>query len=175
MADFYQKIVDMHGTVEELVRRVPGFKGYFEKQDRRAADKLIREKLARMFGEQVGEFVRLQRKLVDAGGLEYMGRVQGIQTRLQTLIDKIDSAAQGYTGLFDVVKVDENALAHVYAFDNGLFVYQDQLATGLKEFGEAIGTEKVRGVLDQLDGLSSEIVATFGKRIDVLRGLETSV
>ena len=44
MPDFYQKIQADQGAVEDLVRQIPGFKGYFEKQDRRAADRLLRDR-----------------------------------------------------------------------------------------------------------------------------------
>ena len=175
MSDFYQKITEMQGSVESIVRKVPGFKGYFEKQDRRAADKLLREKLAREFQDQLAEFSRLQVKLVDAGGIKYMSRVQSINTRLQTLIDKIESAAQGYTGVFDATKVSEETLKNVYALDNGMLMYEDQLATGLKNMATAIGTEDISGVLDQLDALVSEMSSTFAHRIDAMQGLSESV
>ena len=175
MVDFYKRITDMQGSVEELVRKVPGFKGYFEKQDRRAADRLLREKLARGFAEQAQEFTRLQRRLIDAGGMKYMERVQNIDTRLRTLIDKIESAPVGYAGLFDAVKVNEQALASIYVFDNGMFVYLDQLATGLKSLGDAVGGENVGGVLGQLDDLVSEASNLFAKRVEALQGLQSSV
>lgn len=175
MPDFYQKITDMHGTLEDLARKVPGFQGYFEKRDRRAADRLLREKLAGLLEERSTEFTRLQRRLVDSGGIMYMERVQGIDLRLRTLIDRVESASQGYAGLFDAVKIDEAALTRVYAFDNTLFVYCDQLATGLKQLGEAIGTDGVDGVLTQLDDLVAEAHKTFDRRADAMRGLEDSV
>ncbi len=175
MADFYKRVTEMQGTVEDLVRQVPGFKGYFEKQDRRAADRLLREKLVRGLNEQMQEFTRIQRRLIDAGGMKYMGRVQSIDTRLGTLIDKIDSAPQGYAGLFDAVKVDEQVLASVYAFDSGLLAYQDQLASGLKALADAVGTDGVDHVLDQLDGLVGEMSGMFGRRVDVLRGVQPAV
>jgi hypothetical protein len=175
MSDFYKQITDMQGTVETIVRKVPGFKGYFEKQDRRAADKLLREKLVREFEGQLSEFSRLQVKLVDAGGIKYMSRLQSINTRLQTLIDKIESAPQGYTGLFDATKVKEDNLKSVYAFDNGMLVYEDQLASGLKSMASAIGTEEISGVIDQLDALVSEMSSLFARRIDAMQGLAQSV
>lgn len=175
MADFYKRITEMQGTVEDVVRRVPGFKGYFEKQDRRAADRMLREKLVRGFSEQQQEFTRVQRKLIDAGGMTYMERVQSIDTRLRTLIDKIESAPQGYAGLFDAVKVDEQALANVYAFDNSLFVYQDQLASGLVALAGSVGTENVSGILDQLDTLVVEVSKAFAKRVEVMQGLQATV
>jgi hypothetical protein len=173
--DFYKRIVDMQGSVEEVVRKVPGFKGYFERQDRRAADKLLRDKLARSFEDQLAEFSRLQGRLVDGGGMDLMERVQSIDTRLRTVIDKIESAPRGYTGLFDAAKVNEKTLADVYAFDSSLLAYQDQLATGLRAMADAIGTDGVSHVLDQLDALVSEIGVTLGRRADALHGLAESV
>jgi hypothetical protein len=175
MSDFYKRITDMQGSVELIVRKVPGFKGYFERQDRRAADKLLRDKLVREFQAQLADFSRLQVKLVDSGGMSYMSRVQAINTRLQTLIDKIESAPQGYSGVFDATKVSEDTLRGVYALDNGLLMYEDQLATGLKSLGDAIGTEAVSGVLDQLDALVGEMSNTFAKRIDAMQGLAQAV
>lgn len=175
MTDFYKRIVEMQGSVEAIVRKVPGFQGYFEKQDRRAADKLLRDKLVRDLEGQLAEFSRLQTRLVDKGGISYMSRIQSIDTRLRTLIDKIQSAPQGYAGLFDTVKVNEEALKSVYAFDHGLLAYEDQLAGGLRAFGDAIGTEQVSAVIDQLDALVTELNSTFAKRVDAMQGLVQSV
>jgi hypothetical protein len=69
MADFFQKVTENQGTVEDLIRKIPGFKGYFEKEDRRAADGLLREQLVRQFEEVRTEFTRLQRELIDSGGI----------------------------------------------------------------------------------------------------------
>lgn len=173
--DFYHKITAMQGTLEDLVRKIPGFEGYFEKQDRRAADRLLREHLARVFEEQLGELTRLEKQLVDAGGIMYMERMQGIDTKLRTFIDRIESAAQGYAGLFDAIKIKEEALASVYAFDNGLLTYQDQLAAGLKALQEAIGTEDIGGVLSQLDDVVTEANNTFKRRVEAMQGLQDAV
>lgn len=175
MGDFYKKIGESQSSVEQLVRRVPGFKGYFEREDRRAADRLLREKLVLVLRERVDEFGRLQRHLVDSGGLQYMERVRMIDGRLRTFIDKIESAAGGYAGLFDALKIDAAALARVYAFDSALFAYGDQLATGLKRFDEAIGSGSLSGVLDELEVLVAEAVNTFGHRVEAMRGLQESV
>ena len=175
MSDFYKRITEMQGSVEGIVRKVPGFKGYFEKQDRRAADKLLRDQLVRAFESQLAEFSRLQVRLVDGGGMKYMSRIQSIDTRLRTLIDKIQSAPQGYTGVFDAVKVSEETLKSVYAFDNGLLAYQDQLAAGLKSFADALGTEQVSSVIDQLDAVVSDLSSTFAKRVDAMQGLSQAV
>jgi hypothetical protein len=175
MVDFFQKIVDSQGSVEDLMRKIPGFKGYFEKQDRRAADRLLREHLVRVFNELLVEFTQLQKKLADKGGFAYMERVQSIDTRLRTFIDRIESAAQGYAGLFDAIKVKEDALARVYAFDNALLAYQSQFAAGLQQLAEVIGTDEVDGVLTQLEDVVMEANNTFLRRVEAMQGLQESV
>ena len=43
-------------------------------------------------------------------------------TRLQTLIDKVKTAAQGYAGFFDAVKVKEDELDTLYELDNNMML-----------------------------------------------------
>lgn len=175
MPDFYQKITDMQGTVKDIARKIPGFSGYLEMKDRRDADRLLRQFLVRGFEEQLAEFTQLQKRLIDAGGIQYMERVKSVDTKMRTFIDRIESAAEGYSGVFDAVKVDKEALDRVYAFDNALVVYQDQFAAGLNEFAEAIGTERVSEVLYQLDELMLEANNAFKQRTEAMRGLQEAV
>lgn len=175
MTDFFQRVVDSQGSVEDLIRKIPGFKGYFDKQDRRAADRLLREHLVRVFNEQLAEFTQLQKRLIDKGGFAYMERVQSIDSRLRTFIDRIESAAQGYAGLFDAIKIKEDALGRVYAFDSALLSYQEQFAVGLQRLAEAIGTDEVDNVLTQLEDVVMEANNTFLRRIEAMQGLQESV
>ena len=66
MADFFQKITEHQGTVEDVMRKIPGFKGYLELEDRRDADRLLREQLARSFEEQVAALGTAQQELIGA-------------------------------------------------------------------------------------------------------------
>lgn len=168
MADFFQRITEMQGTLEDLVRKVPGFKGYLAKEDRRAADRLLREHLVRVFEEQLNEFNRLQKRMIDVGGIMYMELAQGITGQLQTFIDRVESAAEGYSGLFDPVKVKEEELDRLYAFDNGLLIYEGQLQDGLEALRGAIGGEGVRDVLYSLDELVAEANDTFKRRSEAI-------
>jgi hypothetical protein len=176
MADFYHKITADQGSIEELVRKIPGFKGYFAREDRREADRLFRDYLVRVFEDQLAEFNRLQRELVDAGGIEYMERAQRVDTKLRTFIDRIAAAARGYAGVFDAIKIGEDDLVRVYAFDQALLGYQDQLAAGLTQLEEAVGSGEadVVGVLRQLESVVTEANNTFERRTEVMQGLTTA-
>lgn len=172
MVDFYQKITDMQGSLEDLIRKVPGFKGYFEKQDRRAADNLLRDHIKLQFQEQLAELDLVSQQMIAKSGLEFMDRIQGIQSKLQTFIDRINTAAQGYAGMFDAIKVKEDALARIYAFDNALLTYQEQFSEGLKHLRETLGTSEMAGVLDQLDSIVTEANNTFKHRVEAIQDLK---
>jgi hypothetical protein len=175
MADFYQKITDMQGTLEDIVRKVPGFSGYLEKDDRRAADRLLRDQIARRFEELLTEFTRVQQQVVEKTGLQYMERIQGIDTKLRTFIDRIESAAQGYAGLFDSIKVKEEGLVRLYAFDNALLTYQDQFSSGLAQLEQSLDGGEVTPILNQLDQIAIEANNTFLRRVEAIQGLQQGV
>jgi len=172
MSDFYQRIVDEQGGLEDLIRKIPGFKGYLEKEDRREADRLLRDHIVRLFEEKLVEFTQLQKRLVDSGGIMYMERVQGITTGLQTFIDRVQTAPRGYAGLFDAIKVNEEELAQLYAFDNALLAYADRLGELLATFGQAVdANEGFDSALRALEEFMTEINNLFKRRGEVLSNL----
>jgi hypothetical protein len=172
MSDFYQRIVDEQGGLEDLIRKIPGFKGYLEREDRREADRLLRDHIVRVFEEKLVEFTQMQKRLVDSGGLLYMERVQGITTNLQTFIDRVNTAPRGYAGLFDAIKVKEEELAQLYAFDNALLAYGDRLGELLAAFGQAIdANEGIEGALRALEEFMTEINNLFKQRVEVIQNL----
>jgi hypothetical protein len=103
-----------------------------------------------------------------------MEQVQHIAGKLQTFIDRIRTAARGYAGVFDAVKVRDDALSALYAFDSALLGYQDQLATGLQALESALGTDQVADVLRQLDQVITDANNTFLKRGEAMIGVQAS-
>jgi len=168
---FYERIVEMQGSLERVARALPGFAGYLRKEDRRAADELLREKIVRTYSESLDTLNRLANQLVDKGGMRHMERVQRIDTGLVTFIDGVRAAARGYGGAFDAVKVDEERLARLYSFDEALLVYQDQLSAGLIAFRDAIGGEDLESVLDQMEKLVADLNTVLAGRSEAILSL----
>ena len=46
MSDLFDKVSGQMDFVKQLASKIPGFSGYVERQNRRAADKLLRETVA---------------------------------------------------------------------------------------------------------------------------------
>jgi len=65
--DLRQKVTEALGGLEQLVAKIPGYKGYKEKEMRREADKLLRAHLARQFEEQRRRNPDMQKQLISSG------------------------------------------------------------------------------------------------------------
>ena len=60
--------------IEDILRRVPGFRGYLEKEYRRASDDLQRDALADRLGRAKRAIDEAGRRLVDAGQIDTLPR-----------------------------------------------------------------------------------------------------
>jgi hypothetical protein len=118
--DYRDTIEDAKGGLERLAAKIPGYRGYKEKENRRAADKLLREHLADQLGEQQRRLTELQRDLLEGGGLLFMDDLERAVTKVQKLADRIRTASYGYAGIFDEVKVKEEELDALYSFDESM-------------------------------------------------------
>ena len=167
--DFREKVTEALGGLEQLVAKIPGYKGYKEKELRREADKLLREHLARQFEEQRRAITNLQKRLIKSGQAGLLDDLEEGVMKLQFLIDRLKTASYGYAGFFDAVKVKEEQLDALYAFDNALLDEVPKVAAGINSVSEALAAKE--GVAEAVADLVSTIQGindTFSKRQDVI-------
>ncbi len=105
------------GGFERIVKKVPGYRGYKEKEMAREADKLLREQLSADLRQANDRLADVQRQLLSAGALGAMADIDLAMRRLQTLADTVRTASYGYAGLFDAVKIKEAELNALYEHD----------------------------------------------------------
>jgi hypothetical protein len=105
------------GAIERLLKGLPGISGYIDKELRRDADKRVREGLVQTLDHSRSALMDIQNRLLSSGGLLYMDDVDQAVVKLQTLIDRIKTAAYGYAGLFDAVRIKEEQLDALHRFD----------------------------------------------------------
>jgi hypothetical protein len=167
--DLREKVTEALGGLEQLVAKVPGYKGYKEKEMRREADKLLREHLARQFEEQRRRIPDLQKQLINSGQIGFLDDLESGGMKLQFLIDRLKTASYGYAGFFDAVKVKEKQLDALYEFDNALMDDVPRVADGINKVSEAIVAKE--GMAEAIANLVSTIQSmndTFSKRQDVI-------
>ncbi|MBL8151029.1 MAG: zinc-ribbon domain-containing protein [Blastocatellia bacterium] len=106
--------------LENLVSKIPGYKGYLEKENRREVDKLHREHLAAMLYQLKTPINQLISELSSTGRLFEVGPLDRILKKLDKIENRIRYASYGYTGFFDIVKIKESQLDQIYQFDLAL-------------------------------------------------------
>ncbi len=136
---------------------------------RRDADKLLREQLATRFDEQRRKLSDLQTQLIDSGQLEFTDDLEGAVMKLQTVIDRLKTASYGYAGFFDAIKVNEEQLDALYAFDNALMSEVEKVAAGIDKVSSAISAKK--RVAEAIVDLRADIQSvndTLGRREEAI-------
>jgi hypothetical protein len=171
MTDMYQNVSGQVDPFKKLVSFIPGFSGYVERQNRRDADKLVRDTVARRFNELWKRTSNLQADMVSAGKIEYVDDMEKAGIQLRTFIDKISTASRGYSGLFDAVKINENELEQLYNFDLAFFDLADQIGHGLDNVEASMGDDNaLPAAIRNLTTLGRQSVETFNRRSEAFTG-----
>lgn len=154
---------------ESILRKIPGFHGYLEKQYRRESDLLARTWMADRLEKSKPGLDNCMRRLVDEARLSDLPKLDRIRSKLDHLIGRFRSAPAGYSGLFDYVKVREDRLDQVYQHDL-------QMMKEVTSLGEAI--EAMPTSTEALDMLAASIIKQiddvsrmFDERGNLLEGL----
>jgi hypothetical protein len=171
MDDFFQKVTSMQDPFKKLASYIPGFGGYIERQNRREADKLLRDTVARRFNEQWQRVSQLQSDMVSNGMIAYVDDMEKAAIRLRTFIDKISTAPRGYSGLFDAVKINEKELEAIYQFDAAFFDLAEQVGRAVDNVEQTMQDESgLPAAIRNLTSLARLAVETYEKRSEVVNG-----
>src|SRR3990172_7990466 len=169
MSDLFEKVTGQMDFVKKLASYIPGFGGYIERQNRRAADKLLRESVADRFEELWKRTSNIQTEMVNAGMIALMDDLEQAAIQLRTFADKIRTATYGYAGFFDAVKIKEEELAQLYQFDLAFFDMAEQVGRALDNIEASMGDEDgLKAAIRNLISLTREAVNTFDRRYEMI-------
>ncbi|HEY8448318.1 MAG TPA: hypothetical protein VIL01_14555 [Thermomicrobiales bacterium] len=122
---------DASKRVTNFLDRIPGYRGYRAKEDRRDADRRVREHVANAFAAQADRVESVARRLAEERRLREIGPVEQLAQSIRHVVDRIMTASYGYGGLFSDRNVDEIALDQLRKFD-------ESLMSGVEELNEPI-------------------------------------
>lgn len=163
--DFNETVQNSMSGFEELVKKIPGYKGYKEKEQRREADTILREHLARQCEGYWATMNDLKSQMLLGPAMSQLDEMGRCSRKLQTLIDKIKGAAQGYAGFFDAVKVKEEQLDALYDFDNDMLQQVDALEADVSGVQAALDTEDgIPKAVRALEKTIGSLLTTFDTR-----------
>jgi hypothetical protein len=171
MTDFFEKVTSQVDPFKKLIGYIPGFSGYVERQNRRDADKLVRDTVANRFEEQWKRVSNLQSDLVSGGMIQYVDDLEKAAIQLRTFIDRITMAPRGYSGLFDAVKINEKELEALYQFDAAFFDLAEQVKTGVDNLEASLADEAaLPAAIRNLTTLARLANETYDRRTEAFTG-----
>ena len=161
--------------LQKLWECIPGIKGYEQKEDRRDTDKIVRETIAQRFSEQWNRICAVEKNLTKGVGLAYISDVESAALKVRQFADRIKTAAYGYAGLTDAVKVDDIALQQMYDYDVYLFKLTDTLSAKVDALEDAVASgskEDIDAAIRNLDQVAQDSLTALNRRKDVVTGTQ---
>ena len=171
MTDMYQNVAGQIDPFKKLASYIPGFSGYVERQNRRDADKLVRDTVARRFTELLTRTSNLQKDLISAGKIQFVDDMEQAALQLRTFIDKISFAPRGYSGLFDAVKINQKELEQLYNFDLAFFEAADQIGHALDNVEASLSDDAaLPAAIRNITTVARQAVETYNRRTEAFTG-----
>jgi hypothetical protein len=162
---------DTRNWLERLGDKIPGYSGYVDKDRRRDIDKLHREHLANRLRSLKAPLTDLLGELTSTGRLMEVGPVDSAIKKLDQLENRIRYASYGYSGFFDVVKIEEAQLDALYRFDLAMVEEVDKIEALVKEAkGKASTGEGVKLGASAITAGLDEAGAKFDERHKAISG-----
>lgn len=171
--DMYDKIEEESTLLGRLASKVPGFGGYMERSRRRQADQVLRDTIASRLDETRLQLANVHQDLSRdiSKAIDHAEPLGRADSRLMGLIGKIRDAPQGYAPFFDAVKVDAEDLARLYAFDEQMLTYAEEIKADVAALQQAVAEDgKVGEKIRALDASIQDANQVFSTRQELLKG-----
>jgi len=159
---------------ERLLAEIPGFRGYKEKEIRRESDKLIRNHLYMKLAQARSDYKSIFQKMSDQRQLNVFADMDRVVAKFDRVAEKVSHASYGYSGFFDVVKVQEAALDRMIDFDKQLLDQVNSISTEVSAFKSEVSKQQFDNVKDRVQNLADTLDTfdeTLQKREEVMLGV----
>ena len=151
MMDGFENARDRRNWLEKLGEKIPGFRGYLDRELRREVDKVQRDFLASEV-DRARQGIQAKIRLWSRkGALEHLDIASTIEKLLDRLANRIRHADYGSSGFFDAIKIGETELEELYRFDLELSQAVEALAVQIDGLPEAPDEESLFGLLDGVE------------------------
>jgi hypothetical protein len=117
MTNSFDEAKAQRNILERLGEKIPGYRGFQDRELRRDVDKTLREHLASELGRLKSSLRDRTRAYTDAGKIGALNGFDRLDRQIDGLSQAMRFADYGATGLFDPVKIGEPELQRLYEFD----------------------------------------------------------
>jgi hypothetical protein len=172
MTQSFESARAQRNALERLGEKIPGFRGFQDRELRRDVDRLLRERLASEVGRLKSGLRDRARAYTDAGRLAALGGFDRLDRVLDGLAQAIRFSDYGATGLFDAVKIGTAELDRLYQFDLAVFEDLAQIEAAVAALPVPGGAENDPAApLDQVEQAVRALDGKWKGRREVVEGV----
>ena len=172
--DVYSQAKSQMRLSERIAAALPGFHGYKEKELRRESDKLIRNHLYLKLSKDKDNVRAISQKITDKRYLDVLPDIDRLTAKMDRITEKVNHASYGYSGFYDIVKIKEEQLDRMIAFDNQLLDGVNALTGDIDVFKAQLLSGDYTNLKDKIQGITGKfemLEDTFDKREEVILGV----
>jgi hypothetical protein len=170
-----EKVQAGEKPLERLMLIIPGFRGYKLREQRREADRIVRDYICSALEHSRDDLMACFQSLSDAKASELMEPMNRLIARLDTVAEKINRASYGYSGFFDSLKVEEPDLDDMLAYDSQLMDLVRKINDAITAFKTDLTQgklENARTMQQALDASIDTLESAFEQRKAVIEGVK---
>jgi hypothetical protein len=169
-----ERVQESDRPLEKIMLQLPGFRGYKVREERREADRIVRDYLYRALKGARDDLMGCFQFLNNAGTPELIEPTNQLIAKLDRIAEKVNRASYGYSGFFDSVRIEAPQLDQMIAYDTQMLEAARKLADSISNFKMQLSQgkfEDTRNVENGLEALISQLEATFDERKQIIEGV----
>jgi len=170
-----ERVQESEKLLERLMLILPGFRGYKLREQRREADRIVRNYAYQALEHSRDDLMTCFQSLSDDKASELMEPENRLIAKLDRVAEKINRASYGYSGFFDSVKVEEAELDNMLAYDTQLMDSVRKIGTATTSFKADLSQgklENARTTQQALDASIGDLESAFDQRQAVIEGVK---
>ncbi|MDD3421858.1 MAG: hypothetical protein PHS47_06150 [Methanocellales archaeon] len=158
----------------KLVGLIPGYGGYKKRENRRETDRLVREKAISFVDHAKDATDQLTGILLQTNNRSVMPISEKLRQAVDVTLHTVRTGEYGYSGIFDVEKVDKDKLEKLTEYDARIVIKSKQFQKHAEELTDRALSEP-DNISQSIMGLQREIEVLkkdFERRRDIINGME---
>jgi hypothetical protein len=170
-----ERVQESEKLLERIMLIVPGFRGYQLREQRREADKIVRDYIYRSLELSRDDSTRCLQLLSDNKATELIEPMNRLTAKLDRIAERINHASYGYSGFFDSIKIEEPELDQMLTYDTQLMELARKVATVAASFKGELDQNKLdnaRTMQQDMDGSLAALESAFEQRKSVIEGVK---
>ncbi|MCI4325622.1 MAG: hypothetical protein L3K00_07065 [Thermoplasmata archaeon] len=171
--DIRQRVDQDRGFLKKVQLLLPGFRGYRQGEDDRAADSLLRLQVADRVHRAATIVTTARASLSNAGDFAHLSDLAQVASELNVLEGQIRHAEQGYTGISPATRMSVGALDQLYEYDYGFVTAADALTQSLAPLNVPSPSPTDAGpAIQNARGRIRQVTAAFQARTKAVQGVQ---